>query len=103
MRDRRLAVVVRWCGGGRGDGRIQAVEDEEVALGVVEGGERGNAPEMVEGGEGFHLVVFDVVPGDVPAGAVGANAHGEVHGAEIVAYGGEASHEGEVRTADGGE
>jgi hypothetical protein len=56
---------------------------------------------VVHGGEGFHLVVVNLVPGDVPAGMVGLDANGKVHGAEVVADGGEAGHEGEVGAADG--
>jgi hypothetical protein len=54
-----------------------------------------------EGGEGVHLVFVDLVPGDVPAGVVGLDADGEFHGAEVVADGGEAGHEGELGAADG--
>ncbi len=56
---------------------------------------------MVEGREGVHFVVVDLVPGDVPAGAVGLDTDGEVHGAEVVADGGQAGHEGELGAADG--
>ena len=88
-----FAVAARWSAG---DGGIEAVEDEEVALGVVECREGGDALEMVHGGEGVHLVVFDLVPGDVPAGMVGLDADGQIHGAEVVADGGQAGHEGEL-------
>ena len=83
-----------------GDGGIEAIEDEEVALGVIEGGEGGYSLEMVEGREGVHLVVIDLVPGDVPAGTVGLDADRELHGAEVVADGGQAGHEGELGAAD---
>lgn len=85
-------TVAAW-GCARGGG-VETVEDKEVALGVVECGEGGDALEMVHGGEGVHLVVFDLVPDDVPAGAVGLDSNGEVHGAEVVADGGQAGHEG---------
>ena len=84
-----------------GSGGVEAVEDEEVALGIVEGGKGRDALEMVHGGEGVHFVVFDLVPGDVPAGMVGLDADGEIGGAEVVADGGQAGHEGELRAADG--
>src|ERR1700677_4305360 len=82
--DDGFAVRARWCAG---DGGIEAVEDEEVALGVVECG-KGSVPlEVVHGGEGIHLVIFDLVPGDIPAGAVGLDADGKVCGTEVVADG----------------
>src|SRR5258708_31378936 len=84
-----------------GEGWVEAIEDEEVALGVVHGGKGGDALEVVHGGEGVHLVVVNLVPGDVPAGAVGLDADGEIHGAEVVADGGKSGHEGELRAADG--
>ncbi len=96
--DDGFAVAARGCAGGGG---VEAVEDEEVALGVVQGGEGGDALEMVHGGEGVHLVVVNLVPGDVPAGVVGLDADGEIHGAEVVADGGEAGHERELGAADG--
>ena len=78
--------MVAW---GRGGGcGVEAIEDEEVAIGVVHGGEGSDSLEVVAGGEGFHLVVFDLVPGHVPAGTVGADADVEVHGAKVVADGG---------------
>ena len=55
---------------------VEAIEDEEVALGVVHGGEGGDALEVVHGGEGVHLVVVNLVPGDVPAGAISGDADG---------------------------
>jgi len=96
--DEGFAVAARWSAG---DGGIEAVEDEEVALGIVECGEGGDALEMVHGGKGVHLVVFNLVPGDVPAGMVGLDADGQVHGAEVVADGGQTGHERELRAADG--
>src|SRR5258708_30287171 len=84
-----------------GEGWVEAIEDEEVAVGVVEGGKGGDGLEVVHGGEGVHVVVVNLVPGDVPAGEVGLDADGEVHGAEVVADGGEAGHEGELGAADG--
>ena len=36
--------------GSAGDGWVEAVEDEEVAVGVVHGGEGGDALYVVEGG-----------------------------------------------------
>jgi hypothetical protein len=77
-----------WMRGLARGGGVEAVEDEEIALGVVEGRESGDALQVVRGGEGVHLVVFDLIPGDVPAGAIGLDADGEVHGAEVVADGG---------------
>ena len=68
-----FAAVARGRGGGCG---VQAIEDEEVALGVVHGWKGGDALEVVDGGESFHLVVFNVIPGDVPAGVVGADTDG---------------------------
>ena len=63
--DDGFAVATRGLAGGGG---VEAIEDEEVALGVVHSGEGGYALEVVSGGEGVHLVVVDLVPGDVPAG-----------------------------------
>jgi len=71
--DDGFAVTAR---GFAGSGGVKTIEDQEVALGVVEGGEGGDALKMVHGGEGVHLVVFDLVPGDVPAGAVSLDADG---------------------------
>ena len=93
--------AVVWTVGSVGRGGVEAVEDEEVALGVVHGGEGGDTAEMIEGGQGVHFIVVDLVPGDVPAGLVGADADGEVHGAEVVADAGEAGHEREIGAADG--
>ena len=87
--------------GWRCGGWVEAVEDEEIALGIVHDVELGDALEVELGGEGLHLVVLDVVPGDEPAGAVGGDAVGELHGAEVVADGGQAGHEGEVGAGDG--
>ena len=96
--DDGFAVAARGRAGGGG---VEAVEDEEVALGIVHGGEGGDALKMIRGGEGVHLVVVDLVPGNVPAWMVGLDAHGEVHRAEVVADGGQAGHEGEIGAADG--
>src|ERR1700679_952169 len=98
MREQRLPAALRRCGGGGG---VEAIEDEQVALGVVEGRESSDSLEMVDGGEGVHFVVLDLVPGDVPAGTVGLAAYREFHGAEVVADGGQASHERKLRAADG--
>ena len=46
-RDDGFAVAARGLAGGGG---VEAIEDEEVALGVVHGGEGGDALEMVGGG-----------------------------------------------------
>ena len=92
------AMRERWEGG---CGGIESIEDEEVSLGVVERGKGGDSLEMVRRAEGVHLVVFDLVPRDVPAGVVGLNADGEIHSAEVVADGGKAGHQGELRAADG--
>ena len=83
-----------------GDGWVETVENQEVALGIIESGKGGDPLQVVHGGEGFHLVVVDLVPGDVPAGMVGLDADGKVHGAEVVADGGKAGHEGELGAAD---
>ncbi len=94
---------LRWCGRVQGVGRggIEAVEDEKVgARGRPWPGRRRRGGGDT-GGESVHLVVVDLVPGDVPAGLVGADADSEVHGAEVVADGGQAGHEGEVGAADG--
>ena len=82
-------------------GGVKTIEDQEVALGVIEGGEGSDALKVVHGGEGVHLVVFDLVPGDVPAGAVGLDADGEIHGSEVVTDGGQAGHERDLGAADG--
>src|SRR6266550_3186727 len=96
--DDGFAVATRGLAGGGG---VEAIEDEEVALGVVHSGEGGDALKMVGGGQGVHLVVVYLVPGDVPPGLVGLDANWKIHGAEVVADGGEAGHEGEVGAADG--
>src|SRR5580658_215118 len=83
-----------------GGGGVETVEDEEVALGIVQSGESGDALEMIHGSEGVHLVVFDVVPGDIPAGAVGLDASSKIHGAKVIADGGETGHQGQVGAAD---
>src|SRR5438874_2014827 len=98
VRDGAFSATDRGFGGGR---RVETIEDEEIALGVVHGGESGDALELIEGGEGVHFVVVDLIPGDVPAGAIGFDADGEIHGAEVVADGGQAGHEGELGAADG--
>ena len=84
-----------------GRGGVESVKDKEVAFGIVHRGKGGDATEMIEGGESVHLIVVDLIPGDVPARLVGANADGEIHGAEVVADAGKAGHEGEVGAADG--
>ena len=84
-------AALRGCAG---DGGVEAIEDEEVAFGVVQGRKGSDALEMIQRGEGVHLVVVDLVPGNVPAGVIGLDADGKVHGAEVVADGGEAGHEG---------
>jgi len=89
------------AGFGGGDGGVEAVEDEEVAVGVVHGWEGGYALDVVERGEGVHLVVVEFVPGYVPAGVVLLDALVEVEGAEVVVDGGKAGHEGEVGAGDG--
>ena len=91
--DRGFAAA--WSGFS-GSGGVETVEDEEIALGVVEGWKGGDALEVIAGRKDVHFVVFDLVPGDVPAGMIGLDADGEVGGAEIVADGGQAGHEGEV-------
>lgn len=80
---------------------IKSVEDEEIALGIVERRESRDALEVVLGSKGIHFFVFNLVPGDVPAGVVGLNSDRKIHGAEVVADGGQAGHEGELRAADG--
>jgi len=84
-----FAALARGSGGGGG---VEAVEDEEIALRVVECWEGGDALEVIHGSENVHLVVFHLVPGDVPAGAVGLDSDREVHGAEVVADGRQAGH-----------
>lgn len=96
--DDGFAVEARGRAGGGG---IETIEDKEVALGIVECGEGGDALEMVHGGEGVHLVVVDLVPGDIPAGMVGLDADREIHGTEVVADGRETGHKREVGAADG--
>jgi hypothetical protein len=96
-RERQFAVATR----GRGRGGVKAIEDEEVAFWIVQGWKGSDALEMVHGAEGVHLVVFNVVPGDVPAGAIGLDADGEIHGAKIVADGGKTCHKGQIGAADG--
>ena len=97
--DGGFAAVVLWgCAGGGG---IEAIEDEEVALGVVECGEGGYSLKMVKGSEGVHLVVVNLVPGNVPAGAIGLDTNGQLHGAEVIADRRQAGHERELGAADG--
>jgi hypothetical protein len=83
-------------GGRARGGWVEAVEDEEVAFGVVHGGERGDALEVVHGSESIHLVVVHLIPGDVPTGVVSPDADGEFHGAKVVADGRKASHERQI-------
>lgn len=90
------AVVVEAVRRGSG-GWVEAVEDEQVTFGVVHGGEGGDTLEVIEGGECVHLVVLDLIPGDVPAGVVGLDAVGQFHGAKVVADRGQAGHQGKVR------
>jgi hypothetical protein len=90
VRDEGFAVAARR---GVRSGWIEAVEDEQVAFGVVECREFGNALEMIEGSERVHFVVFNLVPGDIPARAIGLHADGKVHGTEIVADRGYTGHE----------
>ena len=59
----------------RVDGRrrrfgVEAIDDEQVAVGVVERGEGGDADGAIERRDGVGLVVVELVPGDVPAGMV---------------------------------
>jgi hypothetical protein len=92
--------AVEW-GGFAGNCRIETVKDEEIAFGVIEGGKGGDALKVIHRGEGVHLVVLDLVPGDIPAGTIGLDTNGEVGGTEVVADGGQAGHKGELRAADG--
>lgn len=98
MRNDEFAAVARGRGG---SSRVETVEDEEVAFRVVHGRKFGDALQAVQRREGVHLVVFDMVPGDVPAGAVGTDADGEVHRAEVVADRRQAGHEREIGPTDG--
>jgi hypothetical protein len=84
-----------------GCSRIETVEDEQVAFGVVKRREGCDALKVIEGGEGVHLFVFDLVPGDVPAGVIGPDAYRKIHSAEVVADGRQTRHERELRAADG--
>ena len=52
-----------------GVGGCKAVEDEQVAVLIVHGGEGGDAFDVEVGREGVHLIVFDEVPRGVPTGA----------------------------------
>src|SRR5271163_4790846 len=70
--DDGFAAGVRGCDGG---GRVEAIEDKEIAVGIVKCGEGGYSLEMIKRGESVHFVVVDLVPGDVPAGAIGLNAN----------------------------
>ena len=90
----------------RVDGRsgrfgVEAVDDKQVAVGVVERGEGGDANGLVERRDGVGLVVVELVPGDVPAGVVFGDALIEIECAEVVVDGGQAGHEGEVGAGDG--
>ncbi len=99
MRQSGFAAVA--LGRGAGRGRIETVEDEEVALRVVKGREGGYSLEMVERSEGVHLVVIDLIPGNVPARVIGLDTEGEIHGAEVVTDRREAGHKRELGAADG--
>ena len=88
-----------WGSARRGRG-IETVDDEQIAFGVVECREGCNALEVIERGKRVHLVIVDLVPGDVPAGAVGLDANRQVHRAEVVADGGKTCHQGQLGAAD---
>ena len=78
----------------------QMRDDDALFLDMLDG-EGGDALHVVERGKGVHLVVVQLVPGGVPAGAVLLDAVGELEGAEVVVDGREAGHEGEVGAGDG--
>ena len=82
VRDGAFSATDRGFGGGR---RVETIEDEEIALGVVHGGESGDALELIERGEGVHFVVVDLVPGEwtpVKITVQGDKAKLFVHGSE---------------------
>ena len=83
------------------DGVVEAVENEQVAVGVVHSREGGDALDVEERGHGVHFVVIEFVPGGVPAGVVLFDAVLEFKGAEVVADAVDAGHEGEVGAGDG--
>jgi hypothetical protein len=85
-----------WAGGGW----VQAIEDEEIALGIVECGKGGYTLEMIERGEGVHFVVVDLVPGDIPARVIGLDTNGKIHGAEVIADRRQTGHERELGATD---
>lgn len=71
--------------GGGDNGGIQTIKDHEVAIGVVHGRKSGDALDVKERREHVHLVVVDLVPGDVPAGPVLVDAVLQFECAEVVA------------------
>lgn len=80
---------------------VEAVDDEQVAVGVVERGEGGDADGVVERRDVGGLVVVELVPGDVPAGVVFGDALIEIERAEVVVDGMQAGHERDVGAGDG--
>src|SRR5271163_3693858 len=57
-----------------GVGAVQAVKDQQIALGIVHRGKGSNAMEMVVRRKRLHLVVLHLVPCDIPARTVGSHA-----------------------------
>ena len=94
-------LVVRVGVGARGVRGVKAVENQFVAVGIVHGWKSCYAFQVVKRRHGVHLVVVDLVPGEVPAGAVLLDAVGQLERAEVVADAGQTGHEGEVRAGDG--
>ena len=59
-----LFVVRVWRLGACG---IQLIENQQIAVGIVHRREFGDSFERVLKVHGVHLVVFELIPGDVPA------------------------------------
>ena len=66
-------------------GRIEPVENKEITFRVIHRRKGSDPLQTVKWRESVHLVILNIVPGDVPAGAVGAHSDGQVKGSEVVA------------------
>src|ERR1700754_3102922 len=65
--------------------RVEAVKNKQVTLRIVHSGKCRDTLEVIQRRERVHLVVINLVPGDIPAGPVRLNAHCQIHRAEVVA------------------
>lgn len=75
---------------------IEPVEDHHIPVRIVHGREGGNPHGLIQGGDRLHVLIFELVPGNVPARTVKLDPLVQIQGPELCIDGGQPRHQRQV-------